>query len=441
MKKMKRIIVYLVVIAMILPLMSCASGQQQEDNPDKIQTEVIYCPAYNLEDAQIAAMDFSVRLFKNAVNAPSPRGGNTDENVLISPTSVLTALAMTANGAENDTLAQMEAVFGIEREPLRDYLRTYLDNLPNEAKYKLHMANSIWIKNDENFTVNKEFIDVNKTYFDAGVYEEDFDQKTLKKINQWVEKNTDGMIEEILNEIPDDVVMYLINALAFEAEWEEIYKTTQIRDGKFTLANGIQQDVEYMYSEENLYLEDEKATGFVKYYKDKKYAFAALLPNEGVSVSEYVAGMTGSALKELLDNPQEVQVKASIPKFDVEYDVLLNDILKVMGMKDVFNGSKADLSGIGTHTAGNLFVSRVIHKTHMQVDEKGTKAGAATVVEVKLESAMEMPESKTVRLDRPFIYMIIDCETNQPIFMGTMQQVEPFAKCGVEDVCGYPTAD
>ena len=262
---------------------------------------------------------------------------------------------------------------------------------------------------------------------------ESLTKKTLKKINKWVEKNTDGMIEEILNEIPDDVVMYLINALAFEAEWEEIYKTIQIRDGKFALANGIQQDVEYMYSEENLYLEDEKATGFVKYYKDKKYAFAALLPNEGVSVSEYVADMSGGSLKELLDNPQEVQVNASIPKFDVEYDVLLNDILKVMGMKDVFNGSKADLSGIGTHTTGNLFVSRVIHKTHMQVDEKGTKAGAVTVVEVKLESAMEMPESKMVRLDRPFIYMIIDCETNQPIFMGAMNQVKPLLKCGVVD--------
>ena len=433
MKKMKRIMVYLVVIAMILPLMSCASSQQQEDHPDKIQTEVIYCPAYNLEDARIAAMDFSVRLFKTTVNALSPRGGNIDDNVLVSPTSVLTAMAMTSIGAENDTLVQMEAVFGIEREPLRDYLRTYLKSLPNEAKYKLHMANSIWIKNDENFTVNEEFIDTNKACFEAEVYEKDFNQKTLKEINKWVDTNTDGMIEEILNEIPDDVVMYLINALAFEAEWEEIYKTTQIRDGKFTLANGITQDVEYMYSEENLYLEDEKATGFVKYYKDKKYAFVALIPNEGVSISEYVADMSGGSLKELLDNPQEVQVNASIPKFDVEYDVLLNDILKVMGMKDVFNGSKADLSGIGTHTAGNLFVSRVIHKTHMQVDEKGTKAGAATVVEVRLESAMEMPESKTVRLDRPFVYMIIDCETNQPIFMGIMNHIKPLLKCGVVD--------
>ena len=188
-------------------------------------------------------------------------------------------------------------------------------------------------------------------------------------------------------------------------------------------------------------MEYEKATGFVKYYKDRKYAFAALLPNEDVSISEYVLGMSGSSLKELLDNPKEVLVHASIPKFDVEDDILLNDTLKVMGMVDAFDAEKADLSGIGTHTDGNLFVNRVIHKTHMQVDEKGTKAGAATVVEVMCESAMESLEVRMVRLDRPFIYMIIDCETNQPIFMGTMQQVKPLLKCGVTDICGYPTAN
>lgn len=241
--------------------------------------------------------------------------------MLISPTSVLTALAMTANGAENDTLDQMEAVFGIEIEPLRDYMKSYIENLPNKDKYKLHMANSIWIKDDENFTVNEDFIKTSETCFKAEVYEKEFNQKTLKEINKWVKKNTDGMIEEILNEIPQDAVMFLINALAFDAEWAEIYETTQVRDGKFTLSNGMQQDVEYMYSDENVYLED----------------------------------------------------------------------------------------------------------------EKGTKAGAATVVEVKCESAMESLDSKTVRLDRPFIYMIIDCETNQPIFMGTMQQVVPLLECGLVD--------
>lgn len=441
MKKIKHMVVYLLTIAMILPLASCGNEQPSQEGPDKIQTEVIYCPAYNSEDAQNAAMDFSVRLFQISVGGPRDDVRGFADNVLISPVSVLTALAMTANGAENDTLAQMEAVFGIEREPLRDYLRTYLDNLPNERKYKLHMANSIWIKEDENFTVNENFIDINKSCFDADVYEKDFDEKTLREINDWVDKNTDGMIEEILNEIPEDAVMYLMNALAFDAEWEEIYETTQIRNGKFTLANGSVQDVEYMYSDENVYLEDEKATGFVKYYKDRKYAFAAILPNENVGLTEYLVGMSGENLKALLDNAQEVQVHASIPKFEVEDDILLNDTLKVMGMEDVFDGSKADLSGIGTHTEGNLFVSRVIHKTHMQVDEKGTKAGAATVVEVNCESAMETLDTKTVRLDRPFIYMIIDCENNQPIFMGTMQRVHPFGKCGVEDLCGYPTAD
>lgn len=428
MKRVKRIVVYWLTIAMILPLMACGNEQSQADNPDKIQTEVIYCPTYNPEDAQNAMLDFSVRLFQNAVNPPCETNKYADDNVLIAPTSVLTALAMTANGAEGNTLAQMEKVFGIEIEPLRDYLKPYLENLPNENKYKLHMANSIWIKEDENFTVNEDFIDSNKTYYNADVYEKAFDQKTLKEINRWVDKNTDGMIEEVLNEIPDDVVMYLINALAFEAEWEEIYETTQIRDGKFTLANDIKQDVEYMYSEENVYLEDENATGFIKYYKDRKYAFAAILPNEDVGISAYVADMSGDKLRNLLNSSQEVQVNAVIPKFEAEHDVVLNDVLKAMGMEDVFDGSKADLSGIGTHTAGNLFVSRVIHKTHMQVDEKGTKAGAATVVEVKLESAMEMPEVKTVRLDRPFIYMIIDCETNQPVFMGTMQQVKSLQK-------------
>lgn len=441
MREVKHIMVYLLTIAMILPLMACGNEQPQADNPDKIQTDVIYCPTYNPEDAQATMMDFSVRFFKTSVNAPDLATRGLAENVLISPTSVLTALAMTANGAENDTLDQMEAVFGIEIEPLRDYMKSYIENLPNKDKYKLHMANSIWIKDDENFTVNEEFIKSSEACFKAEVYEKEFNQKTLKEINKWVKKNTDGMIEESLNEIPQDAVMYLINALAFDAEWAEIYETTQVRDGKFTLSNGMQQDVEYMYSDENVYLEDEKATGFLKYYRDHKYAFAAILPNEEVGLTEYVAQMSGESLKSLLDNAQEVQVHASIPKFDVEDDMLLNDMLKAMGMKDVFDGSKADLSGIGTHTAGNLFVSRVIHKTHMQVDEKGTKAGASTIVEVKCESAMESLDSKTVHLDRPFIYMIIDCETNQPIFMGTMQQVVPMAKCGVEDVCSYPTAD
>lgn len=435
MKRIKMIVAYMLTLTILLPLTSCGKDLPQQEGVEKIKTQINQNITYNSQDVQNAAMDFSVRLFQNSVNPPYESNKIADENVLISPTSVLTALAMTANGAENNTLSQMEEVFGVERELLRDYLKTYLHNLPVKEKYKLHMANSIWIKEDKDFVVNEDFIKLNKKCLDAEVYEKEFNQKTLKEINKWVDKNTDGMIKEVLDQIPEEAVMYLINALAFEAEWNEIYKTTQIHDGKFTLANGMSQDVEFMYSEENQYLEDEKATGFIKYYKDKKYAFAAILPKEGVRISEYVESMSGDTLKELLDHPQEVQVNVAIPKFEVEYDMLLNDILKVMGMTDIFEAKKADLRGIGTHADGNLYVNRVIHKTFMQVDEKGTKAGAATVVEVNCESAMEMAEVKTVQLDRPFVYMIIDCETNQPIFMGAMQQVKPLLECGLPSIC------
>lgn len=435
MKNGKQIFAVILIFIMTVSLIACEKTDNSKINNDDTQnTEIVSnCKTYNPEDAKNAVMDFSVKLFQNSVNPPYESQKIADENVLISPTSVLTALVMTANGAQNETLAQMEEVFGITCEPLNDYMKTYLNNLPDEKKYKLHMANSIWIKDEEEFTVNKEFVEINKTFFDTNVYEKEFNKNTLREINRWVEKNTDGMIEEVLNEIPEDAVMYLINALAFEAEWEEIYKSTQIRQGVFTLQNDIKQDVEFMYSEENLYLEDEKATGFVKYYADQKYAFVALLPKEDVTIQEYVASMSGSKLQELLEHPQEVPVNAVIPKFEVEDDILLNDNLKVMGIVDAFDAKTADFTGIGTHTDGNLFINRVIHKTHMQVDEKGTKAGAATVVEVNLESAMESPDSKNVRLDRPFIYMIIDCENNQPIFMGTLQQVFPLLRCGVAD--------
>lgn len=176
-----------------------------------------------------------------------------------------------------------------------------------------------------------------------------------------------------------------------------------------------------MYSSEYAYLQDSQAQGFIKYYNDKKYAFATLLPEEGISIEDYAASLTGQGLHELLSGPTEIPVEAAIPKFEIQYDILLNDILKNLGMVDAFDPDAADFSGLGSSSGGNLFVSRVIHKTCITVDEKGTKAGASTAVEVKQESAaLEPVEPKTVYLDRPFIYMIIDCEENLPVFMGTV---------------------
>ena len=178
-----------------------------------------------------------------------------------------------------------------------------------------------------------------------------------------------------------------------------------------------------MYSSEYAYLQEEQAQGFIKYYSDRKYAFAALLPEEGVSLRDYVASLTGERLYELLSDPVEIDVETAIPKFEAEYDILLNPVLEGMGMQSAFDPGAADFSGIGTSLNGNLYISRVLHKTYIAVDEKGTKAGAATAVEIQDECCIEPAEKRIVYLDRPFVYMIIDCQENLPVFIGTVTEL------------------
>ncbi len=363
-----------------------------------------------------AVTDFALRLFK---------AGNEDgKNTLISPLSVLAALSMTANGAKGDTLTEMENVLGMPVAQLNGYMHSYMNSLPQGEKYKLSLANSIWFTDDDRFTVNENFLQTNADYFGADVYKSPFDGTTLKDINLWVEQKTDGMIPEILEEIPKEAIMYLINALAFEAEWTEIYTKDAVSTNTFTTADGTKQEVEFMYSTECGYFEDENAKGFIKYYKDRKYAFVALLPNEGVTVHEYVNSLTGESLAETLANPQDIPVKTAIPKFETEYDTEMSKLLSAMGMPKAFDGFEADFSALGTSSAGNIFISRVLHKTFISVGEKGTKAGAATAVEMQDECAPEFEESKKVYLDRPFVYMLIDCQNNIPFFIGTLNEVK-----------------
>ncbi|MDE6640645.1 MAG: serpin family protein [Acetatifactor sp.] len=367
----------------------------------------------------VTCTDFAVRLFQECTRSQG------DGNILVSPLSVINALAMTANGARGETLKQMEELFGADLDSLCSYLHNYNKCLPTDQKYKLHSANSIWIRDDRSFTVQPDFLQTNAEWFNADVYMAPFDGSTLRDINKWVSENTDEMIPKILDEIPAATVMYLINALAFDAEWQSVYYDHQVREDVFTREDGTTQDTEMMYSTEYTYLQDTQAQGFVKYYHDAKYAFAALLPDEGVSLAEYTASLTGERLHELLSNPEKTAVDTAIPKFEAEYSTLLNDVLENLGMTDAFDPDAADLSGLGTSPGGNLFISRVIHKTYISVNEKGTKAGAATVVEVRCKSEMVADEKiKTVYLDQPFVYMIIDCEENLPIFIGTVADLE-----------------
>lgn len=142
-------------------------------------------------------------------------------------------------------------------------------------------------------------------------------------------------------------------------------------------------------------------------------------------MSEYISSLTGEKLMSLLNNSQSVPVDAAIPKFENEYDTEMSEILKGLGMPDAFDFGQADFSGLGTSTKGNLYINRVLHKTYIAVDEKGTKAGAATAVEVLDGAPMADPtERKIVYLNRPFIYMLIDCEAKLPVFMGTVMDIK-----------------
>ena len=401
----------LLVCAMAVNLSGCATTVQAANLMEGVTPNKVTA-LNDLSDQNAAITDFAIRLFQT-----SEENG---KNTLVSPLSVLCALAMTANGAEDETLQQMEDVLGMTTEEMNLYIYSYMQNLPQDDKYKLSLANSIWFTDHERFTVNQDFLQTTADYYGADIYKAPFNEQTCKDINNWVKEKTDGMIPSALDEIPADALMYLINALAFDAEWADIYEKYQVKDGEFTKEDGTKQQCELMYSTESNYFEDEKATGFLKYYKSGKYAFVAMLPKEGVSVSEYIASLTGESLNEMLSNPEHTTVYTSIPKFETSYSVEMTEILKSMGMSEAFDPNNADFAGLGSSTGGNISISRVIHKTFISVEEKGTKAAAVTIVEPGDGAAMEPEQPKEVYLDRPFVYMLIDCENNIPFFIGTM---------------------
>ena len=395
--------------ALAASLTGCMLQADAQDLMEDVKPNAVTpLSAEDLSAGGATLTDFAVRLLQASEEK--------DKNTLVSPLSVLYALSMTANGAKGETLHQMEQTLGSDTQTLNEYLYSYRNALPHGKNYKLHLANSIWFTKDERFTVNQQFLQTNGDYYGADIYRAAFDDKTCKEINGWVKKHTDGMIPEILDEIPKAAVMYLVNALAFEAEWDAIYKEDQIYSDQFTLADGTTRNVKMMSSTVPKYLEDENATGFIKYYAGGEYAFAALLPDEDLSLSDYVADLDGAALHDLLRNAEDISVLTRIPKFETEYSTDLAMVL-------AFDSEQADVSGLGSSSAGNIYISRVLHKTFISVAEKGTKAGAATVVEVKDSSAGPLVE-KTVYLDRPFVYMLIDCNTMSPFFIGTMYDVQ-----------------
>ncbi len=347
------------------------------------------------------------------------------KSALISPLSVMTALQMTANGAKGQTLSEMQKVLaGMDTEELNKQLFNYYAKLASTDGARLESANAIWITDSDDFTADKGFLDIINNTFRAQIATAPFpDRSTVDAINEWCKLNTDEMIKKILeyDDVSSDTVMVLLNALCFSALWAEQYEEYQCREAEFEGEHGTSK-VTMMYSEEGGYISGDKEKGFVKYYKDGNYAFVALLPEKGVRMSDYLSSLTGEKLVSLLNN-RGGAVSAGLPKFKFDWSASLVPVLCEMGMETAFT-ERSDLSGLGKTKNGEaLAISDVIHKTHIEVDESGTRAAAVTAVIVnKVTSAMPT-ERHEVILDRPFVYAIIDTNTNLPVFLGCITDI------------------
>ncbi len=367
-------------------------------------------PAAVTRQDRVQAADFALRL----TSAAAKKG----ENTLVSPMSVLFALAMTANGAAGETRQQMESVLGAPVEQLNGYLSGLRQAALESGA--LNIANAVWCEPEELVPLRPDFETAIRDWYGAELFRQPFTRATLEQINQWVKEQTDGQIEEILSDLPQETVMCLVNALSFDAEWMEPFREDQIGPADFTQADGTVKETDFLYGMESVYLENELATGFRKDYAGGDFAFVALLPKEGVTPEEVLDRLDGEALQALLEGAQEASVDLSLPMFQVEGGYALKEILAAMGMPDAFDVDEADFSHM---SATPLYIGQVVHKTSLTLTAMGTRAGAATAVMVDAAGALDPNGYKSVQLDRPFVYMIIHRETNLPVFIGILNTV------------------
>ena len=391
------------------------------------------------EQALSASYALTANLFRTCSQADRTKDGHA--NTFISPLSILYALTLAQNGAAGITLDELAAVTGLSTDELNSYLGAYTRYLETGDLWgteldgwsdseddgagtaaPLHLANSIWIRTTDSLEVRDDYLTTCANKLDASVFSAPFDATTVDDINAWVDKHTNHMIEQLISEIPDTTRLYLINALAFEDAWEEPYEEADVEDDTFTCEDGETQTVRMMYSHEETYVENEQFQGFVKPYADYRYAFVGLLPREGVPLADAVAALDGAALEAFLQPVMNAEVNAGLPKFKLEYDTELTEVLRALGMNAAFDPELADFTPMGTDEDGPLYIGQVLHKTFIDVNEEGTRAAAATTIGMEAGAAapMDDPVVYDVILDRPFAYLIIDNQVGLPIFAGTM---------------------
>ena len=350
-----------------------------------------------------------------------------DGNYMVSPASLLFALNMAALGAEGDTYTEMTNVYaeGASKKDIAEFSKNMMEAL--EKSGQVGVANSLWINSDKPYRADESYLNLIRQYYSASGAQLSFGENPEElcgTINGWIKEKTKGMLENVLDKIEPDAFMYIVNALAFEGKWKEEYQEYQITNNRnFKDAYGKQQSMKSLNSTETTYLSYGGAKGFMKDYEGGELAFVTILPeDESISLDEFFSKQDSDFWTAYYNSRSNEDVITVTPAFKFDYGTEMQEILKKMGMNLAFT-EEADFSGmINDEDNGQLMISRVIHKTHIELDETGTKAAAATIIEMEDGCAepFEPVEIKEVILDRPFAFAIVNKTTGLPIFMGVV---------------------
>lgn len=432
MKRLMTVLMSLLLCAVLLfSYTSCALKVSAEDLTEGYSRTAADVALTSEQKAagQTAYHDFAFRLFAQSVR---DSGTADQKNRMISPLSAMMCLAMIANGAGGNTKTQLEEALGLPVDDLNAFLYDFRQNLYTSDDCKVALADSVWFQNDANrLTVEPSFLQSVTDWYGAEVYAAPFDRSTVRDVNNWCKEQTDGMIEKIIDDIDPDAVMYLINALTFDAKWMEEYEKDDIEDDVFTNADGTTAKVKMLHSDELYYLSGDGFEGFTRPYKNWRYEFVGLLPAEGTDVLDFAASLTADVWQEMwTEGHKEPEVgwyegvRAGIPEFSFDFDIPLNDVLEQLGMTDMFDGDLADFAPMAQSSRGNIWCALVEQKTHIGLDRNGTKAAAITWGAMNDEAAFAYADQHTVILDRPFVYAIADTATGLPLFIGVVTDLD-----------------
>jgi serpin B len=348
-----------------------------------------------------------------------------DNNLMISPLSISQALSMTYNGAAGETKKAFEDMLHFTGQSTNEVNQAALDLttalLNVDPKVNISIANSIWYR--DNYSVEPDFINTNQHYYNAEVSALNFaDPKSKDIINNWVDTNTKHKIGKIVDNINPEDVMFLINAIYFKGDWKTQFEKSNTEEKAFYLADGSSKMVDMMHLESDfsVYV-GSKYAAIELPYGQGNYSMMILLPSDDSSLGELVNQLDNEKWNTLIQNLEEPSGwDVELPKFKFEYENALNDELSDLGLGIAFS-DLADFTGINTN--GGLAISRVKHKTYIEVDEEGTEAAAATSVVVGITSVG--PNTNTFYIDHPFLFVIKEKYTNAILFMGTLSDPRP----------------